>query len=346
MTQSTTTRNGIQALRAIAFLLVLIQHAVFFASYAKKVDFTPYLMIDFGKMGVSLFFVISGYVMGECLGQGPRFMWNRVARIFPPFWLAVGLSWLLLSGYTYTPWTFDWTSFLLLPPATIAELNNSYAIPYWTLCYEIAFYIAVYGMILLRLKREAVATACIVWLAAIAVIDIYFTAPGITTHAPGWWILLSPVSIYFVVGLFVSTAGSGALERASGRQLMMIGALLWVVGQSYKLPLQTPSTAITAAAFAMVLLGAMRLPFPSALVRLGDMSYGAYLTHYMLIVAVVFGMPQTLTELPLAAVCALLLAVGGIGGLAYGWVEFQLHSRVFQKMFRGKGPRVGLTAPA
>lgn len=344
MTQTKTARDGIQALRAVAFLLVLVQHTVFFATYAKKLDFAPYLLIDFGKIGVSLFFVISGYVMGECLGQGPKFMWNRAVRIYPPYWLAVGLSWLLLSAYT--PWSFGWDSFLLVPPASLAELNNSYAIPYWTLCYEIAFYLAVYAMILLRLKRETVAMVCVAWLAAIAVVDIYAAAPGINMHVPGWWILLSPVSTYFVVGLFISTAGAGALESMSGRQLLMLGAMLWVVGQNYKSPLQTPGIAITAAAFTMVLLGAMRLRFPRALVRLGDMSYGAYLTHYMLIVAVVFGLPETLAGMRLAAVCALLLAVGGIGGLAYGWAEFQLHNRVLRKLFRGKAKPLPVTSPA
>ncbi|WP_255988776.1 acyltransferase family protein [Chitinolyticbacter albus] len=338
MPQTTAARDGVQGLRAIAFILVLIQHAIYFACTAKGLDFAPYLLIRFGKIGVSMFFVISGYVMGECLNQGPRFMLNRALRIYPPYWLAVGLSWFLLSGTT--PWSFSWNSFLLAPPASLAELNNSYSIPYWTLCYEIAFYLAVYMMILLRLKRETVAMVCVAWLTAIAIVDIY--APGINIHVPGWWILLSPESIYFVLGLFISTAGISSLQRFSGPQLLMIGVLLWVFGQSYKSALQAPTITITAVAFALVLLGTMRLRFPCALVRLGDMSYGAYLAHSMLIVAAMRAMPETLAGMQLAAVCAVLLAVGGIGGLAYGWVEFQIHTRLLKRIFRRTRAQPGM----
>lgn len=73
--------TSIQGLRAIAAFLVVFQHAIYFACTAKGVDFTPYLPIGFGQMGVGIFFVISGYVMTLCLSQGAMFMPQRIARI-------------------------------------------------------------------------------------------------------------------------------------------------------------------------------------------------------------------------------------------------------------------------
>ena len=77
--------SGIQGLRAIAAVLVVLQHAIFFACTARGVDFTPYLPIGFGQVGVGIFFVISGYVMTLCLPQGAMFMPQRIARIYPAF---------------------------------------------------------------------------------------------------------------------------------------------------------------------------------------------------------------------------------------------------------------------
>ena len=200
--------DSIQALRAIACLLVLIQHTTYFACISKGLNYQDYLPVDFGTIGVGLFFVISGYVMGKCLDQGPRFLWNRALRIYPPFWIAIALSAVLLWKAN-TGWTFDlWSAFLL--PSD--QMNNSYRIPYWTLCYEMAFYAAVYVFILLKLSRLQIAAACLLWIGAIMVVTtpIY---PAFVAQ-PGWWILVSPVSWLFALGLLVSVTIGKWLEEA------------------------------------------------------------------------------------------------------------------------------------
>ena len=98
--------GGIQALRAIAALLVLLQHAIFFACTAKGVDFSPYLPVGFGWMGVSIFCVIYGYVMTLCMHQGASFMPQRLARIYPPYLLTVAISGALLP-LIGEPWEID-----------------------------------------------------------------------------------------------------------------------------------------------------------------------------------------------------------------------------------------------
>ncbi|PVY81040.1 peptidoglycan/LPS O-acetylase OafA/YrhL [Cupriavidus alkaliphilus] len=341
MTQTTTARDGLQALRAIAFLLVLVQHVVYYATAVKGLDYRPYLPIDFGQAGVILFFTISGYVMGSCLDQGPRFMWNRAARVYPPFWVAVLLSWLLLAGTG--EWHVDLWSALLLP--TVA-LNNDYNIPYWTLCYEVAFYALVYVFILCRLSREHIAMACVVWLVLIVATWAYKTGEPIRVHEPGWWILLSQDSIFFVLGLFVSTAGAGSLERWSGAQLALAGVLVWSIFQPQLAAMQVPAMAGGAVACVLVMLAAQRMRFPRALVAIGDMSYGGYLIHLVLVVAVVRHFIADLAQMRLAVVIVILLLVAALGGMAYGWLEYQLHNRVLKKLFRGKEKSLPVTSLA
>ncbi|ULX54812.1 hypothetical protein A9P79_23425 [Cupriavidus taiwanensis] len=338
MIQTKTAREGVQALRAIAFLMVLFQHGVYYATSVKGLDYRPYLPIDFGQAGVLLFFTISGYVMGACLDQGPRFMWNRVLRIYPPFWLTIALSFALLAGSD--SFRLDMWSMLLLPTTRV---NNSYYIPYWTLCYEVAFYALVYVFILARLSRKNVSMACVVWFLFIVVAWAYKIGEPIRVHEPGWWILLSQDCIFFVLGLFVSTAGAGPLERWSGAQLAMTGALVWSVCQPQMAGMQVPAMSGAAVGCVLVLLAAKKMCFPRVLVRMGDMSYGGYLIHVVVIMAIMRHFAAELSQMRLAAVVSILLGAAGVCSLAYGWLEFWMHQRLRNRLFAARLEELGST---
>jgi exopolysaccharide production protein ExoZ len=85
---------SIQALRAIAALLVFWGHAINAVHQKIEADF-PHL---YGPFGVDLFFVISGFVMvysSERLFGQPgapiTFFVRRLARIVPLYWLATAV---------------------------------------------------------------------------------------------------------------------------------------------------------------------------------------------------------------------------------------------------------------
>lgn len=137
-TITTQRSSGVQALRAIAALFVVVQHAVYWASLSADVD--AHYIMKWGDIGVAAFFVISGYVMVMCLPQGRMFMVWRVARIYPGFWAAVLLSAVVYS-LTGRHWQLDWYSLSLLPTQ---YMNGDYGIPYWTLIYELVFYVIMY----------------------------------------------------------------------------------------------------------------------------------------------------------------------------------------------------------
>src|SRR5262245_35338643 len=82
---------SIQALRAIAALLVFAEHAANTLVWEHKIEWFPH--VPYGPFGVDLFFVISGFVMvysSERLFGQPnapiQFFARRIARIVPLYW--------------------------------------------------------------------------------------------------------------------------------------------------------------------------------------------------------------------------------------------------------------------
>src|SRR5215211_6730813 len=102
---------GMQALRAVAALLVVLQHAIFYACYTAGIDAGPYLKAPFARIGVMLFFCISGFVIGlnRHLPTGV-FAVRRALRIYPAFWVTIIIALLMLPDAK-----FDWWSAALLP---------------------------------------------------------------------------------------------------------------------------------------------------------------------------------------------------------------------------------------
>src|ERR1700681_4836051 len=102
--------GNVQALRAIAALMVVVVHA-----YAVESTYlpgrpwtTPFHVL--GTYGVDLFFVISGTVMVVTTagwfgtpGASLRFLTRRATRIYPPYWIVTALvlvAFLLVPGAT------------------------------------------------------------------------------------------------------------------------------------------------------------------------------------------------------------------------------------------------------
>ena len=96
----------LNGLRAIAILLVLLVHGVFFLT--SSIIGTGILsVIDGGEMGVCIFFALSGFLITRaCLklksGEVPVYFRKRVAKILPPFYLSLSLA-LIFQIWTQAP---------------------------------------------------------------------------------------------------------------------------------------------------------------------------------------------------------------------------------------------------
>lgn len=148
-----TNRNhGLDTLRALAIVLVMLHHYVLFVSR----DNTFGWIGDIGWVGVDLFFALSGYLIGNqifaALRTGndfslPRFYARRLLRTLPNFYVVLALYFLwpwFCHGLKLPPlWEFlTFTQNINLTPGTAF----SHA---WSLCIEEQFYMLLPALALL-----------------------------------------------------------------------------------------------------------------------------------------------------------------------------------------------------
>ena len=140
----------IDSLRAVAALLVVWLH---FAQFLRPITgadpwFLGFLqaaprLVDFGRVGVIIFFAISGFVIcrsfgGPREGAGKRFVIRRLCRLYPAYWVSMlGGVWVWwLCGYRLT-------GPMLAANATMGPMflgQDCLIGVYWTLHVELIFY--------------------------------------------------------------------------------------------------------------------------------------------------------------------------------------------------------------
>ena len=148
-----TSRNhGLDTLRALAIVLVMLHHYVLFVSRADTFGWVGRI----GWVGVDLFFALSGYLIGNqifaALRSGkdfslPRFYARRLLRTLPNFYVVLALYYLwpwFSHGSPLLPlWNFlTFTQNINLTPGTAF----SHA---WSLCIEEQFYLLLPALALL-----------------------------------------------------------------------------------------------------------------------------------------------------------------------------------------------------
>jgi len=175
MTAANTARLGwLDALRGLAALTV-----VWFHLSPQMLGVRQHLEImrhiDLGKYGVLLFFLVSGYVIPMSLerhGSLRRFWIGRLCRIYPAYLATIALVGLLaLTGWATWQKTFTTqTVAAVLGHATMMTdllgLHGALRV-FWTLSYEMTFYLVVAGLFAWRLHRHSAWWAAILGLVAL-----------------------------------------------------------------------------------------------------------------------------------------------------------------------------------
>jgi peptidoglycan/LPS O-acetylase OafA/YrhL len=166
------TRNipSLDGMRAISILLVIIAHTSRYYSHWISIPFGTYLY--FAHIGVSVFFVISGFLITSLLLKEleatgtigiKRFYLRRAFRIFPPFYFYLAVIFVLaLAGIFPTPlralfFAATYTSdYYLGPGSGSGGLQHL-----WSLSVEEQFYLLWPAALLLLGKRRAIRVAWI-----------------------------------------------------------------------------------------------------------------------------------------------------------------------------------------
>lgn len=140
----------LDGLRALAILLVLGRHSLrpFTSEEAYRpvatvgaVDFTPALLN--GWVGVDLFFVLSGFLIGRQVWRGTegvgRFWFRRAARILPAYWTCLAL---VAMGLTAAgAWSGKGIDFLAHVVMLQDYTGSVFVAAFWSLGTEEKFYL-------------------------------------------------------------------------------------------------------------------------------------------------------------------------------------------------------------
>jgi peptidoglycan/LPS O-acetylase OafA/YrhL len=165
MTKNLERMAHIDSLRGIAALLVVWAHvSETFVRLSPEVAAKGTALYDiahdanFGRIGVLLFFAISGFVIpnslrGEARAGAKSFLTSRFFRLFPLFWLSIPLA--LVFLYWLPGRAVDGTTILANVTMIPKFLGFEPLIGlYWTLALELVFYALCLGLFFFRMHNN------------------------------------------------------------------------------------------------------------------------------------------------------------------------------------------------
>jgi peptidoglycan/LPS O-acetylase OafA/YrhL len=151
---------GLDLLRAIAVLWTMLFHSFLIGGLGEDWSW----LSRYGWMGVDLFFVLSGFLIGsqvlKPLADGGRFSFRdfytrRAFRILPAFFAVLAL-YLLLPGFREAPGMEPWWKFAGFFMNLSIDYTNRTAFSHaWSLCVEEHFYLAFPLLALALLRRPS-----------------------------------------------------------------------------------------------------------------------------------------------------------------------------------------------
>ena len=303
----TSKIDSIQALRAIAVILVVYAHSIdssieVFVT-AKQHKF--YYLENWGSIGLDLFFVISGFIMTRIIhsyekGRGWKlFAYKRALRIIPLYW-GISLVATLLISRTYHIKLATFVKTLFFFPIFESEFEFPVIGAGWSLSYEIYFYLLITIVLLFHTQKPQSVVLTVVFCLSLA--GFFFDSTSVLLR-----FLSSPLLIEFALGIgcglvydnFVSTT---LLFHTIAVISFCVGLFGMVITIFFDYGTISEAEAVTSNNYlaglrsvvwgvpcAFFLLGCVLLErlysfdVPLILIRIGDASYSNYLLHGLLI---------------------------------------------------------------
>lgn len=312
---------GVQYLRGFAALAVVLCH------YASP-------ELNFGKNGVLVFFLISGFIIVYSLEKASysinlffKFLLKRSIRIDPSYFVTIVLTILLFNILSFIP-SFKGNNIALVPQQFLAHLV--YVIPFtgyhyyndvfWTLAVEFQFYIII-GSVYFINKSAIYKTGFLVLFSLSYFLPIPHKQDYIFTNAPVFALGISLVELY---------------KNRAWQNAALPFCLLGFIGYEYG-----------AYIFLLLLVSALFILFIKTEVKpmflLGKISYSLYLTHSLCLI-IVAGIFKQL-KFDLTTDRAVWVCIEVSIALIVAWLFYQLIEKPFLKLskkikYREQIPRV------
>ncbi|MFI5529107.1 acyltransferase family protein [Kitasatospora sp. NPDC051853] len=365
--------HALTGTRFLAALAVFLFHV----SLA-RLSFSPYrdgtagllqwVLDKAGWVGVSYFFVLSGFVLtwGARPGMTARQFWRRRAARLYPSHLVTAAAALLVFAWATTGWR-ELVPNLLLVQVWIPRFTTFFSvnIPSWSLSCELFFYACF--PLLHRWVRRIDPARLWTWVAALAAAVVCLPALALAVLPDGpampngfpvsvwqyWFVyLLPPVrALEFVLGILLARALQTGQRGITLRPLTAFALTLGGYAVAMSVPFLYGLTAATVIPLVLLLhsvagdeLAGRRSWLASRpMVWLGELSFSFYLVHVPVLI-LLRGLVDHRTYAPLPATGMLLLTFAASLGAA--WVLNRWVERPLFRLLAGRGPRSGLRAPA
>lgn len=318
------TRPALTSLRFVAALLVFVSHAAFLSPFANAAVAEGFGAVahNAGHLGVSFFFVLSGFVLTWSAGAGDSlrsFYRRRFVKIIPNhlvvFAPAVGLMFLIGAGIGLAPFLLN----LFLLQAWVwdfelaAQSPNS---PTWSLGVEVLFYalFPLFYLVVRRIRHDRVwfwwvATGLLVLAIPLVVGAVTPSGPPSPAFEGGTWVQQKALLFFPITRLPDFLIGILTARLVQERRFVKIG-LGWAMALTavvYGAGLFVPRIYAFAGlwAFPVALLvgaAAARDPRRPGLLEsrpavwAGEASYAFFLVHLPLllfVLAMIGGLPPT-----------------------------------------------------
>ena len=344
---------GLDLLRAIAISWVLLYHA---SIYDLVPDGSP--LVDFGWMGVDLFFTLSGFLIGsqlfrpmacgERLDFG-RFYLRRALRTLPAYLVVVGVyfAW---PAARETPAIQPLWQFLSFTENLFIQVSHGKAFSHvWSLCVEEQFYLVfplVVALLALRPRWwKTAAASALVLLGGMALRGVIWMHVATPHHGaaplaymegiyyPTWTRLddLLGGVLAAAVRCFYPRRWDAALRRPNATlALGILGVAASTVFFHDQIPDLVPAVlgypllalcltlTVAAASSERCIIGRYRVPGAGAL---ATGAYSIYLSHKMLFRFVQVHFASALAPYPLAGLVVAVLVALAVGAALYWGVE-------------------------
>ncbi|MEV5493971.1 acyltransferase [Nonomuraea fuscirosea] len=227
-------QTWLDALRGLAVLAVLFEHLLDPLFPEVRTGASPWF--DFGQYGVMLFFIISGYVVPASLerrGSVTRFWIGRVFRIYPLWMVAavIGTAFALVPVYTELPDQLGEHP-VLAGLAHLTMLQDflqvvSVVNVFWTLSYEMVFYLLVTAIFVVGARR--VRTTGVLAVAVAGVLVGGLLPAGALSRAFGSDVVVLVVTGVMVAGLAAVLAGAHRVRLCGAVAVAAVALVLLVV---------------------------------------------------------------------------------------------------------------------
>lgn len=216
--------NEIDLLRFIAAISVVFFHYAFRGYAADNLSLMPYPSLapiaKYGYLGVELFFMISGFVilMTATNSTVKRFIISRSTRLYPAFWVACSLTFLVTLLIGAPQFSATVPQYL----GNLTMLSEFLGIPaidgsYWSLFVEIRFYFLVLLLLILKQIRYA-QLVLVLWLIISFLLEIM--PVGILRY-----LFITDYAAFFIAGAVCFLIWSESFSLSKGLILLTAWAL-------------------------------------------------------------------------------------------------------------------------